>query len=249
MDWHKRYLQQAAWTHNLRHHLFSRSGLSSAQRVLEVGCGSGAVLMELDVQAELHGLDINSKILVEAKNHVPGAIYTCGDALSLPYSPACFDAVYCHYLLLWVSDPVQALCKMRRVTRPGGSILACAEPDYSSRVDEPEQLAALGRLQTAALRKQGADPALGARLSELFAQAGILPVECGVLQEVSKQANQPGGFNLSQERELEWQVLEADLADSVSPQKLKEFKTIDEKAWKNGERRLYVPTYYAWGRA
>lgn len=249
MDWHSRYLQQAAWTHNLRQYLFTQSGFSSAQRVLEVGCGSGAVLMEFVWQAELHGLDINSRILVEAKTHVPGAFLTRGDAVSLPYAPACFEAVYCHYLLLWVSDPVQVLCEMRRVTRPGGSILACAEPDYSSRVDEPEPLAGLGHLQTAALRKQGADPALGARLAEHFVQAGIHPVECGVLQEVSKQANQTGGFASVQDRELEWQVLEADLADSVSPQMLRELKVVDENAWKNGERRLYVPTYYAWGRA
>jgi len=41
MDWHKRYVQQAGWTSELRNYLFKRAGLSGARRVLEVGCGSG----------------------------------------------------------------------------------------------------------------------------------------------------------------------------------------------------------------
>jgi hypothetical protein len=46
MDWHSRYLQQAGWTSKLRGYLFQRAGVDKASRVLEVGCGTGAVLKD-----------------------------------------------------------------------------------------------------------------------------------------------------------------------------------------------------------
>ena len=63
-----------------------------------------------------------------------------------------FDIVYCHFLLLWVNDPLQVVREMARV---GQSVLALAEPDYSQRVDEPAALKPLGEWQTEALTKAG----------------------------------------------------------------------------------------------
>jgi len=36
MEWHKRFVQQAAWTRELRLYLFKRAGMPTARRVLEV---------------------------------------------------------------------------------------------------------------------------------------------------------------------------------------------------------------------
>jgi cyclopropane fatty-acyl-phospholipid synthase-like methyltransferase len=44
VDWHARYLQQARWTRPLREYLYGKAGVDSARRVLEVGCGTGALL-------------------------------------------------------------------------------------------------------------------------------------------------------------------------------------------------------------
>ena len=44
MDWHARYVQQARWTNQLRHYLYRKAGLRDGQQILEVGCGTGAVL-------------------------------------------------------------------------------------------------------------------------------------------------------------------------------------------------------------
>ena len=150
MDWHARYTQQANWTRELRDYLFKRIGLTTAERALEVGCGTGAILSEIQTQS-LHGLDILPAALMEARVHAPAARLTRGDALSLPYPNECFEIVFCHFLLLWVSDPHRALGEMKRVTQPGGYVLALAEPDYSARVDEPTELASLGRWQTESL--------------------------------------------------------------------------------------------------
>jgi len=60
-----------------------------------------------------------------------------------------------------LSDPVPALKEMHRVLKRGGHVLILAEPDYSSRIDEPPELQSLGQLQTLSLQKQGASPVMG----------------------------------------------------------------------------------------
>ena len=241
VNWHARFLQQASWTGALRDYLFDRAGLAQARRVLEVGCGTGAVLSGLASPAAVHGLDRDPGRLVQAHRHVPAAGLVCADALTLPYPSACFDITFCHFLLLWVGDPLRSLLEMRRVTRPGGSILALAEPDYTARVDRPAALAPLGALQTEALRRQGADPGMGGRLADLFHRAGIPLIETGTLQE--DEGHPPAAAD----RELEWAVLESDLGGAVPAGELRRFKELDRAAWERGERSLYVPTYFAWG--
>jgi SAM-dependent methyltransferase len=241
MNWHARYTQQAKWTRELRDYLFERIGLKTAGCVLEVGCGTGAILSEIQTQAP-HGLDIQPAALMEARVHAPAASLTCADALSLPYPEECFDIVFCHFLLLWVSDPQRALHEMKRVAQPGGYILALAEPDYSARVDEPAELAMLGRWQTESLQRQGADPSLGGRLAELFVQAGIGLIETGAIESQRNDAL------TSTEWELEWAVLENDLRASVPLKEIQRLKKLDKRAWAHGKRTLHVPTYFAWGQ-
>jgi ubiquinone/menaquinone biosynthesis C-methylase UbiE len=242
MDWHARYTQQAGWTRELREYLFKRSGLASAERVLEVGCGTGAVLSGIKTKA-LHGLDLLPASLMAARIHAPAASLTCADALSLPYPDDSFDITFCHFLLLWVPDPHTALLEMKRVTRPDGHVLALAEPEYSARTDEPPGLAVLGRWQAQALERQGADPRLGGRLAELFYRAGIELVETGAIQSRGEEAFSPA------EWDLEWAVLEDDLAGSIPAEEIQHLKTLDAGARARGERALHVPTYFAWGRA
>ena len=122
---------------------------------------------------------------------------------------AIFDITFCHFLLLWVRDPLQALREMKRVTRPGGSILALAEPDYDHRIDKPDELAPLGRWQAESLQRQGADPGLGGHLAELFLQADI-----PLTRNRQPCTSIPDIRQTPEERDMEWAVLEADLAGS-----------------------------------
>jgi len=241
MDWHRRYLQQAKWTRDLRAYLFKQAGLNDASHVLEAGCGTGALLSELPDHLPLHGLDLDAAALAQCRLHAPAATLVQGNALQLPYLNEIFDIVYCHFLLLWVDDPLQALLEMKRVTKPGSHILAIAEPDYNARIDEPHELVPLGRWQTESLKRQGADPGLGAQLADLFFRAGIQIIETGTIQSAEPDPS-------SEEWEVEWAVIEADLAGFVPSADLHKMKQLDGQARMRGERVLQVPTYFAWGR-
>ncbi len=242
MDWHARYLQQAAWTRDLRGYLFQQAGLGPGSRVLEVGCGTGAILQDLAGSASLYGLDLDPQALAACSVNVPSAALLRGDASRLPLPPASFQIVFCHFLLLWVEDPVQALREMKRLTRPGGSVLALAEPDYTARLDRPAALAPLGRWQADSLRSQGADPSFGSRLALSFQQAGLPLIETGRLLP------RPAARLTPAEWDSEWQVLEADLAGFVPAARLEKLKALDRAACERGERILEVPTWFAWGR-
>jgi SAM-dependent methyltransferase len=247
MDWHRRYLQQAKWTHDLRTYLFKKAGLNkksrvhrTASRVLEVGCGTGAILSELPNDISLHGLDIDSAALAECRINAPMASVVQGNALQLPYSNETFDIVYCHFLILWVPDPLQALLEMKRVAKSGSHVIAFAEPDYSARTDKPRELSQLGRWQTESLKRQGADPGLGARLADLFFRAGIELNETGTIQNAVQDPS-------PEEWEIEWAVIESDLAGFIPTIEIQKMKQLDGQARARGERALYVPTYFAWG--
>jgi ubiquinone/menaquinone biosynthesis C-methylase UbiE len=187
----------------------------------------------------LFGLDLEPASLAECRIHASAASLTRGDAHFLPYPDQSFDIVYCHFLLLWVRDPLQVVNEMARV---GRTVLALAEPDYSQRVDEPAELKQLGKWQTEALVRQGANPAFGVMLAETFYQAGIQLIETGPIQSAEKKRS-------AEEWENEWAVIEADLAESVSGEDIQKMKVLDENARKNGERILQVPTYFAWGKS
>lgn len=241
MNWHTRYSQQAQWTRALREYVFERTGLNDAQRVLEVGCGTGAILSELQSAPTKYGLDIDPAVLTECHVNAPDALLVQGNALALPYADRSFDIVYSHFLLLWVSDPLHVLLEMKRLVRSGGYVIAFAEPDYINRVDEPRELTELGKWQTEALARQGADPSIGARLAELFFQAEIPIVETGTIQGPDSEPSH-------EEWELEWDVIESDLAGRHPDADIQKMKQRDRQARERGIRRLHVPTHFAWGR-
>ncbi|MFO7583649.1 MAG: class I SAM-dependent methyltransferase [Anaerolineales bacterium] len=243
MDWHARYQQQARWTQNTRDYLLKHAGLDTAKRILEVGCGTGALWEHFSTPAgaSRHGLDLNLDSTKQARANAPGLCAVNAAGEHLPYADACFDLTFCHYLLLWVKDPGLVLREMARVTRPGGAILALAEPDHVGRIDHPPELQPLGAWQTAALVRQGINPRMGRELAGVFAGAGITLIENGVIG---------GGWSVpsTAETEMEWVVLEADLAGSVPAQDIHQMRNLDKQARSVGSRVLFVPTFYAWGR-
>ena len=255
-NWHNRFIQQSVWTKQLRSYLLARLDLNPASRVLETGCGTGAITAGLraDTPAQIYGLDLNLPFLrlatqndfrssnAKGTRNTAGTRFIAGDALRLPFLDNRFDAVVCHFFLLWLPRPGRVLEEMLRVTRPGGSVIAFAEPDYGGRIDHPPALAELGRLQAEALRRQGADPHMGRQISGLFHAAGLRDIETGLLG--AQWQGQPSPREVASE----WATLEADLAGQIAMDKFHELRQADAAARGAGQRVLFVPTFYAVGK-
>jgi SAM-dependent methyltransferase len=245
-DWHNRFQLQANWTSDLRAYLFQRANLRPGHLILDVGCGTGVILNELGAQGLIqYGLDINMLYLnTPTHNPIETGALTQGDAHWLPYPDGIFDTALCHFVFMWVADPFRVLAEMVRVTKLGGKVMALAEPDYGGRIDHPGALSILGEWQRESLKHQGANPYMGRQLAGLFHQAELKEVETGVL---GGQWSGPPDWNAW---ESEWLVLESDMAKDPNPSRARvipELKTFDKSAYENGERVLFVPTFYAWG--
>lgn len=107
-------------------------GVLPGERVLDVGCGSGAVTRTLAQRVapggQAVGVDASSALLKAARTLAEKAgvsdtvEFKQGDCRSLPYTDASFDAVVAATTLSHVPDPGRALTEMVRVTRPGGRV-------------------------------------------------------------------------------------------------------------------------------
>ena len=184
---HLRYMQQMEWTKPFRNYLFRRFSKSEKLKILEIGCGTGAVLSDIKNEYGkrielLAGIDIDQKSLLYAKN------WQCvnlanADGKYLPFADSCFDLVFCHYFLLWVKDPFEFLAEMKRVTKPGGICAAMAEPCYDELHAEPRELFELADKQRKALSDFGANVNVGSQLNNYFKEAGFSEIECGKYRE------------------------------------------------------------------
>jgi SAM-dependent methyltransferase len=246
MDWHSRFLQQSQWTSPLRRFLIQNLNLLNAHSILDVGCGTGVLTHEFSssTNAQIVGVDINIKFLRQALRNDKKSSFIQADGYHLPHADHTFDLVFCHFVLLWIHEPLWVVSEMKRVTRPGGVVAAFAEPDYGGRIDYPTELQPLAAAQQISLRSQGADPEIGRKVASIFIEAGLCNVECGVMGGQWKQES------MVNEWDQEWSTLEDDLqhigTDTIRPS-VNKLKLVDRNARLRGDRILFVPTFYAVG--
>ncbi|MFQ5899715.1 MAG: class I SAM-dependent methyltransferase [Candidatus Methylomirabilia bacterium] len=113
-----------------RARLFVAHGrIAPGTRVLELGCGTGEFTRRVAVAgARLVALDLSAELLAKAEAEVgTGVRFVRGNAEALPFSDGAFDAVYGCSILHHL-DVETALREVRRVLRPGGS-LVFSEPN------------------------------------------------------------------------------------------------------------------------
>jgi ubiquinone/menaquinone biosynthesis C-methylase UbiE len=240
---HARYRVQARWTQPIRRRLLDQIELIANLKILEVGSGTGCIThwMAKELDQVVYGIDIDGSSARFAQEIDPSNGYAQADGAALPFPQNTFQLTFCHYLLLWTPQPLHILTEMRRCTRPGGWVVAFAEPDYRGRIDFPERLVELGELQSRALSEMGVEIQRGRQLRKLMLDAGLADVHCGLIGGEWDDQFPP-------DLDSEWETLRSDLAGYLTPAQLSEFEHFDRKAWVDQERILYIPTFYAIGQ-
>ncbi len=110
--------------------LIDQAKLEPGQKVLDVGCGTGTLVLQIRrsvPSAETVGLDPDPKALArarrKAKRQGAAVRFDEGFADALPYPDASFDRAFSSMMFHHVEgdDKVKMLREVRRVLRPGGS--------------------------------------------------------------------------------------------------------------------------------
>jgi len=102
----------------------------TGRRVLDIGCGNGAVLHDMQrygaMASDLYGVDLLPDRVESARELLPGARFDVADAQSLPHEDSSFDLVLGFTLLSSVLDEAirrRIAGEMARVTKPAGLVV------------------------------------------------------------------------------------------------------------------------------
>jgi SAM-dependent methyltransferase len=104
------------------------AGVAAGQRVLDVGCGPGALTGVLARRAgtdSVVAVDPSEGFVAAARERIPGVTVEVAPAEQLPFADGAFDAALAQLVVHFMEDPVAGLAEMARVTRPGGVVAAC----------------------------------------------------------------------------------------------------------------------------
>ena len=149
-------------------------GIRPGQRVLDVGCGPGALTAELVARAALvSAVEPSSSFAAAVRARLPGVDVRQGAAEQLPFAEGTFDAAMAQLVLHFMTDPVLGLREMARVTRPGGAVCACVWDHAGARGPVAAFWAAAREIDPAADDESGLAGVREGHLATLFKQAGL----------------------------------------------------------------------------
>jgi SAM-dependent methyltransferase len=112
----------------LAHEFARATGVAAGERVLDVGCGTGAltsVLAERVGPDHVAAADPSEPFVDQCRVNVPGADVRVGPAEALPFADRGFDRALAQLVFHFVDDPAAAAGEMMRVTRHRGTVAAC----------------------------------------------------------------------------------------------------------------------------
>jgi SAM-dependent methyltransferase len=104
------------------------AGVERGRRVLDVGCGPGALTAELVRRVGPDGVaavDPSESFVDAARARNPGVEVLQASAEQLPFADDTFDAALAQLVVHFMSNPVAGLAEMARITRRDGIVAAC----------------------------------------------------------------------------------------------------------------------------
>lgn len=153
--------------------------------VLEAGCGVGAQTVTLAARspsARFTSIDINSQSIDAAQQKTRAAgltnvTFQQADIFSLPFEPGSFDHVFVCFVLEHLGQPMEALTRLKRLLKPGGTITVI-EGDHGSTYFHPDSVAARAAIQCQITLQQqaGGNALIGRQLYPLMNAAAFSQV-------------------------------------------------------------------------
>lgn len=160
------------------------AGVAAGQRVLDVGCGPGALTTELVGRLgpdAVAAVDPSEPFVAAARERHPGVDVRLAPAEELPYADDEFDAALAQLVVHFMKDPVAGLREMARITRPGGVVAACVW-DHAGGQGPPSLFWEAARdLDQDVPDESKLAGARDGHLAQLFEEAGLREIEESVL--------------------------------------------------------------------
>lgn len=175
-EWKRKLRQQAEESREYRHKLYKKVNLKNAEMILDVGCGTGVITLDIaeSTNGSVIGIDIDREKMKEAVKIVEDQTNVkiqYADAEDLPFKDETFDLVVFNIVLMHITNQQKAVNEMARVTKKGGVVLATLEPDHAGVINYPEN--PLTPLVQSSIEKVGGDIRAGRKLKYLFTNAGL----------------------------------------------------------------------------
>jgi SAM-dependent methyltransferase len=110
-----------------------RAKLQPGERVIDVGCGSGATSVafarEVAPSGRVLGVDVSGPMLARARQAAPKDLpvdFVQADATVYPFEPARFDVLASRFGVMFFADPALSFANMRKALKPSGRLaFAC----------------------------------------------------------------------------------------------------------------------------
>lgn len=168
------------------------AGVHDGQRVLDVGCGPGALTAELVERlsaSEVCAIDPSSSFVEAVRERHPGVDIRRASAEDIPFADATFDTSLAQLVVHFMADPVAGLTEMARVTRMGGTVAACVWDHGGGQGPLSLFWDAVAELDPDAGNESNLAGARDGHLVELFAEAGLHEVEQTVASAAVEHAS------------------------------------------------------------
>jgi SAM-dependent methyltransferase len=161
-------------------HLVDFAAVVAGQRVLDVGCGPGALTAELVRRvgaSAVSAVEPSETFVAAARARHPGVDVRAAAAEELPFADGTFDAALAQLVVHFMADPLAGLAEMRRVTRRDGIVAACVWDHEGGGGPLSVFWDAVHRLDPAVAGEAGLAGAREGHLGQLLREAGLRQVE------------------------------------------------------------------------